>query len=109
EGRLNRTTTVREFPLDVANRCLPLAAGLVIPGWTSPSGGDDFDLYLTGPDGRQVAASHSSKRQENVSVLPALTGRYTLRVKSYTGEGPFFVDVSAGLAPSPPSAPVFCR
>ncbi|MDQ4071336.1 MAG: S8 family serine peptidase, partial [Actinomycetota bacterium] len=31
EGRLNRTTTVREFPLDVANRCLPLAAGLVIP------------------------------------------------------------------------------
>ena len=109
EGRLDRTTTVREYPLDVANRCLPLAAGLVIPGWTSPSGGDDFDLYLTGPDGRQVAGSHSTKRQENVSVLPALTGRYTLRIKSYAGEGPFFVDVSAGLAPPPLSAPVSCR
>ena len=109
EGRLNRTTTVREFPLDVANRCLPLAAGLVISGWTSPPGGDDFDLHLTGPDGRQVAASHSTQRQENVSVLPALTGRYMLRVKAYAGEGPFFVDVSAGLAPPPLSAPASCR
>ena len=108
ESRL-RATTVREFPLDVSNRCMPLAAGLVIPGWTSSSSGDDFDLYLTGPDGRQVGASSTTKRQESVSVFPAQTGRYTLRVKSYAGEGSFFVDVSAGLAPPPLSAPAFCR
>ncbi|MBA3420625.1 MAG: S8 family serine peptidase [Thermoleophilaceae bacterium] len=109
ESRLDRTTTVREFPLDVANRCMPLAAGLVIPGWTSYSSGDDFDLYLTDPDGRQVDASQTSKRQESISVVPARTGRYTLRVESYAGEGPFFVDVSAGLAAPPVSAPASCR
>lgn len=109
KSRLDRTIRVREYPLDVANRCLPLAAGLVIPGWTSPTSGDDFDLDLIGPDGRRVDASYTAKRQESVSVVPAMTGRYRLRVRAYAGEGPFFVDVSAGLTPPPPSAPLSCR
>jgi hypothetical protein len=71
------------------DRCMPLAAGLVIPGWTSPTGGDNFDLSLIGPDGRQVDASSSNKRQETVSVVPARMGRYTLRVRADAGEGPF--------------------
>jgi len=106
ESRLDQTTTVREFPVDIANRCLPLAAGLVIPGYSS---GADFDLVLRDPDGRRVDASYTAERQENVSVVPARTGRYTLRVESYAGEGPFFVDVSAGGARPPASAPASCR
>ncbi len=106
EGGLSPTTTVREFPLAVANRCLPVAASLIIPGHST---GDDFDLYLKDPAGRQVDASYTTARQESVSVAPARTGRYRLRVVSYAGEGPFFVDVSAGLARPPASAPATCR
>jgi serine protease AprX len=109
EGKLSRTQTVREFPLDVANRCVPLAAGLVITGWSSYSSGDDFDLFLEDPDGRRVDASTSTARQESVATGPARTGRYTLRVQTYAGTGPFFVDVSAGLAQPPAGAPAYCR
>jgi hypothetical protein len=36
-------------------------------------------------------------RQEEVAIRPTATGTYTLRVRSYSGSGPYTVDISAGI------------
>lgn len=108
EAKLAGGGAAREFPLDIVDRCVPIAAGLVVPGWASPTRGDDFDVELTDPDGNVVDAAATAERQETVSYKPPRTGRYTLRVVSYRGRGPFFADVSAGLTPPPPGAPAYC-
>jgi len=111
EGRFGAAREVRSFPLEIKNRCLPLAAGLIIPGWkASAPGAVDFDVYLDDPAGKQVAKGDSIERQDDLTYRPpaGATGTYTLRVSSWSGTGPFFVDVSGGLSDPPPGSPEDC-
>lgn len=76
----------------------PIAVTLIIPDWysswfyTDP----DFDIYLYDPSGNTVDSSTTTKRQENVSFTPSVTGTYRLEVYSYSGDGNYFFDLSVG-------------
>ena len=111
EGTLGGTGAVAEFTLDVGTVASPIAATLIIPGIKGSSASSpDFDLYLYGPTGSVVARAETVSRQEVVSHVPSVTGKYTLRVYSYSGSGAFVLDASAGLAtsttePAPAPAP----
>lgn len=68
----------------------------------------DFDIYLYNPAGSQVASSLGVTRQETIAYRPTTTGIYKLEVRSYSGLGPYFTDISAGLASAdavPPASP----
>ncbi len=107
-GSFSSTANWRDYPLDIADRCAPIAASLIMSGWYSYTSGPDFDLALFDPDGNQVALDDSVERQNDVRHAPAKTGRYTLRVTRYQGGGRYFVDVSAGLSKPPAGAQAGC-
>jgi serine protease AprX len=98
EGTLSGTGAQVDYQLNVTNTQFPIGATLIIPSISGGSASSpDFDLYLYGPSGGQVAAADTARRQDELGYKPTATGTYTLRVKSYSGSGGFFVDVSAGL------------
>ena len=111
EGRFAARNEVRNFPLEVRNRCTPIAAGLVTVPWNgyNVSGDYDFDVRLFDPAGNEVekGTGLSDERQDDISHLPGRLGTYRLEVSSYKGTGNFFADVSAGLSPSA-GAPARC-
>ena len=99
EGTLSGSGAVVDYKLDVGDIGFPIAATLVIPALSAGAASTpDFDLYLYSPAGSLVAASERVERQEDIRFKPTATGVYTLRVRSYSGSGAYFVDVSAGLA-----------
>ena len=101
EGSLSASGAYVDYKLDVADTAFPVAATLVIAGLSTGSASrPDFDLYLYDPAGTLVARAENTTRQEEVGFLPTTTGTYTLRVRSYEGSGPFFLDASAGFAPA---------
>src|SRR4029450_4125052 len=65
-----------------------------ISGGTSNN--PDLDLYLFDPNGNEVASSEFTTRQEELGYSPTMTGTYTLRVRSFRGSAPYFVDISIG-------------
>jgi hypothetical protein len=98
EGTLSGAGTQIDFPITVRDTRFPIAATLIIPQIVGGSAGSpDFDLFLRDPGGATVAQSTFSTRQEEVGFQPTQMGTYTVRVRSFTGSGGFFVDVSAGL------------
>ena len=98
EATLPGTGARVDHKLTVTEAGFPIAATLIHSGVASATAtSPDFDLYLYDPTGTLVAASETTSRQENVGFLPTTTGVYTLRVYSYSGNGSYFVDVSAGL------------
>ena len=107
-GSFSSTAHWRDYPLDIADRCAPIAASLIMSGWYSYTAGPDFDIALFDPDGNQVAVDDTVERQNDVTHAPAKIGRYTLRVTRHQGSGNYFVDVSAGLSPPPAGAPASC-
>ena len=99
EGSLSTSGAYVDYKLAVESIQFPLAATLVHAGLSAASAwSPDFDLYLYDPAGALVARAETSARQESIGHLPAATGTYTLRVRSYSGSGAFFVDLSGGLA-----------
>lgn len=92
--------------LEVSSTDYPIALTLIMDQW-SGSTSPDFDLYLYDPAGSQVGQSEGATRQETIGFLPSTTGTYRVKVYSYTGSGPYTLDVSAGLgsAPPPPDEP----
>ncbi|MDP8911541.1 MAG: S8 family serine peptidase, partial [Actinomycetota bacterium] len=99
EGTLSGTGARVDYVLDVVDTAFPVAATLITPAITGASATTpDFDLYLYDPAGTLVGRSETTSRQERVGYVPTATGKYTLRVYSYSGSGSFFVDVSSGLA-----------
>lgn len=102
-GTLDRSGAQIEHTIVVEDAAWPLAAVLIMTEWTGRTS-PDFDLYLHGPDGRELARATGTTRQETIAVPLSETGTYTLRVRSYTGAGPYVLDVSAGLT-APDEAP----
>ncbi|WP_139490549.1 S8 family serine peptidase [Brevibacillus dissolubilis] len=82
----------KQFTVNVTDINTPLSASLVMS--VASSTRPDFDLYVYDPTGVRVGASETTKRQDQVSFKPTKTGAYTVEVYSYSGTGPFFLDVS---------------
>ena len=104
EGTLATTGAVVDYSLSVVDTQFPIGATLIIPGLSAGSAySPDFDLYLYSPSGALLKSSERITRQEEVGYNPdpasggAGAGTYKLRVKSYSGSGAYFVDISAGL------------
>jgi serine protease AprX len=98
DGSLPGSGAYVDYKLGVADTSFPIAATLIHSSVSSArSYSPDFDLYLYDPAGNLVDSAEQITRQEDVAVRPTMTGTYTLRVRSYYGSGPYFVDVSAGI------------
>ena len=99
EGMLGGTGAYVDYQFDVGDVSYPIAATMIMPAVTGAYAyRPDFDLYLYGPSGSLVASAETVSRQEDVTFKPAAAGRYTLRVRSYSGSGAYYVDLSAGIA-----------
>lgn len=94
-GSLTGTGQAVEHPLPITDTAWPLAVTLIMPDWRGSSS-PDFDLYVYAPDGSEVGRSTGTTRQETVSRAVSQTGTYRIRVSSYAGSGPYFLDASAG-------------
>jgi hypothetical protein len=112
EGSLSGTGAQVDYSINVTDASFPIAATLIIPALSGAwAFSPDFDLYLFSPGGTLLASAELVYRQEEIGYNPdpakggAGTGAYTLRVRSYSGSGGYFVDVSAGLTPPPPPPP----
>ncbi len=96
---------VATHPVNVGSTAFPLSATLIMTEWTGAST-PDFDLRLFDPNGKEVAAPGLySTRQEEVGVMPAQTGVFTIRVERFSGGGPYILDVSAPPPPLPSPPP----
>ncbi len=100
-GNLTETGNENLYDINVTDISYPIAVTLVMPDWQSSSN-PDFDLYLYDTDGTtELDRSISTTRQETVGYQPSATGTYKLKVYSYTGNGDYFFDQSAGTATPP--------
>jgi len=98
EGTLSSSGAYVDYRFEVADTRFPVAATLILPSIAGPYAySPDFDLYLYNPSGTLVARAETVYRQETVTFKPTVAGEYRLRVRSYSGSGGFFVDVSAGI------------
>jgi serine protease AprX len=84
-----------QHAVTVSDTTAPLAATLIMPGWSSGAG-PNFDLVLRDPDGAIVASSAGQTRQEQLGAIVTQTGTYTFEVRSVAGSGPYVLDVSGG-------------
>ncbi len=98
---LGGTGSIDIWSINVLDTTLPISAAMIMTAWSS-STSPDFDMELYSPDGALIAISDGTTRQETVKVPVSATGIYTLEVYSYTGSGPYFVDISSGSGPPPP-------
>jgi serine protease AprX len=103
-GSLAGSSDSAVHAVDVPTTAFPIAATLIMPGFAG--GQPDFDLYLLAPDGTTVLLrSEFTTRQEEVGALPTSPGTHFLRVQSFSGSGPYILDVSVGAPPPPPQPP----
>jgi hypothetical protein len=103
EGSLAGSGAFIDYPLAVTDTRFPIAATLVLPGISgATASAPDFDLYLFDPLTAQVATALTARRQDEIGFKPSVAGTYTLRVRSFSGSGDFFVDISAGTAAPAP-------
>jgi serine protease AprX len=93
--------SAEEWPLEVTDTHDPIAAVLVLPGWTEEEP-MRYQIQLLDPDGKILTSNNEERRSQIISYQPMQTGAYTLRVEALSGEGAYFVDVSCDAA-APPS------
>jgi serine protease AprX len=104
-GSLGGAGDVAVHPIQVPTTAFPIAATLIMTGFVA--GQPDFDLYLLAPDGTTVLlGSEFATRQEEVGIVPAVPGTYFVRVRSFSGSGPYILDVSVGAPPPQPPPPL---
>ncbi len=104
QDSLASTGDIDSWNYNVATINYPIAITLVMSDWKTTTD-PDFDLYLYDPDGILVASSTGVMRQETVAAQITKTGAYNMKVKSYSGSGAYFFDLSAGLGLSPVDNP----
>lgn len=104
-GSLGGTGDQLSFSLTVGNTAFPLAATLIMPDWTGTAA-LDFTVDVIDPTGTLLGSSLWNARQDQLSLAPATQGTYTLRVRSLSGAGRFWLDASAGIDPAPYQPPV---
>ncbi|MBI2919215.1 MAG: S8 family serine peptidase [Chloroflexi bacterium] len=103
-GSLPGTGASGFHSINVTNSSYPIAVTVIMPTWNTTQ----FGAFMYNPSGAQVAFADTPTRQETITYRPTTTGTYKLEVRSYSGSGPYFADISAGLAPPdsiPPAAP----
>lgn len=89
ENYLSGSGDYIEYNINVDTLDYPIAVNLImLDDYT------DYDLYLYDPSGNQVAKSIDTKRQEDLSYFPTVTGQYVLRAYSYSGNGDYSLDIS---------------
>ncbi|MGH9923158.1 MAG: S8 family serine peptidase, partial [Nitrososphaerales archaeon] len=98
---LGGTGSTDTWSINVADISYPISIAMIMTSWSSSSS-PDFDIELYSAGGTLIAISDGTTRQETIKVPVSTTGIYTLEVYSYTGSGPYFVDISSGSAPPPP-------
>lgn len=86
------TGAVDNWNINVTNAAYPVAVTLIMPTWSSV----DFDLRIFNPAGTLIASSLGVTRQEVVAVTITSTGTYRIQVDSFSGSGPYLLDISAG-------------
>ncbi|WP_203227635.1 S8 family serine peptidase [Calorimonas adulescens] len=91
EATLTGTGDTDWWEFNVTESSKPIGITFVIPNHTSSI---DFDIYLYDPNGKQVAASEGTKRQEQILFTPSTAGTYRLKVYSYKGSGGYWFNVS---------------
>jgi serine protease AprX len=100
QNALSGSGATDSYEFTVNNADYPAAVTLIIPDWQPGFlwwGSDpDFDVYLYDPSGQQVALAEGTERQETLTFNPTTTGKYTLEVSSYSGNGDYYLDLSAG-------------
>jgi serine protease AprX len=99
-GTLSSTGSVLDFPVEVTDPSLPLAATLI----RKTSALDSYKAAWISPSGGQLGSATAELRQGVVTVDPSVAGTYTLRVSSLFGSGGFDADLSGGFT-SPPIEP----
>ena len=104
EGSLSGTGAQVDHVLNVTDATFPIAATLILPSIAGGSASTpDFDLYLIDPNGNTVVSATTSMREDTLGYMPVVAGTYLLRVRSQSGGGGYFLDVSAGQPPTPPA------
>lgn len=88
-GSITTSGAQQEYSLSVTSTAVPVAVTMI-----RTSGSGDLDLYVYNPSGTLVGKSEGTTRQELVRFTPTVTGTYKIRVKSYSGTGAYFLDVS---------------
>jgi serine protease AprX len=100
QGSLSGSGAQVDHSINVTDTGFPIAATLIHPSIAGGSAASpDFDLYLFDPNGTQVAKAETARRQDELGFQPTVPGTYILRVRSFSGGGEYFVDISAGTAP----------
>jgi serine protease AprX len=92
-----QTGGTQEWAIDVSGRHNPIAAVLIVPGWTATTA-PRFELALVGPDGAVLSTAAQERREQILSFRPLTTGTYRIRINALAGQGAYFVDVSGDLA-----------
>jgi len=100
---LGGTGSTDTWSINVADTSYPISVAMIMASWSSSSS-PDFDMELYSPSNALIALSDGTTRQETIKVPVSTTGIYTLEVYSYTGSGPYFVDISSGSGPPTPVA-----
>ncbi len=97
ESSLSGTGAIADHPVSVTSTEWPISVTMVMPaafcgtGCTNP----DFEISILDPLGNVVAIPPITNHyQENAAVRPALTGTYVVRVRSVSGAGPYWLDIS---------------
>jgi hypothetical protein len=101
EGSLSGDGDQDNYVVNVPDTMFPIGATLIMPSISGArSSTVEFELYLFGPSGSEVASSTFhypfENRQQELGFFPTVAGDYTLRVRSFDGSGPYILDFSVG-------------
>lgn len=96
QGRLPGNEAYEVWEVSVSDTRFPLAVTLIMH-----DGRTNFDLYVYDESYQPVTKSDGGTRQETVTLSSPRAGKYYLMVRSRSGAGHYWIDISAGSRPEP--------